>query len=80
MKRAFKSELTDEERARHRRIRAEVEAEKPEMIARDRLRLQLRELAEKSRTMLEAAERGDPPSAEMVRSFREAIERAEAVS
>lgn len=79
MKRITEHGLSNEQRERHRQVLQEIEAEKPEIIARERQRLRLQRLATAAREVLDAVDRGEPMSRLELNSLREAVEAAEHV-
>ena len=75
MKHVFRKP-TAEEQERHRRMREAAEAERPDVVARERERMRFRRLAMEARKLLDTAER-QGMNAEQLQPLREAVEDAE---
>jgi hypothetical protein len=76
MKRIIQHQLSEEDRKRHRLIREQIEAEKDQLIAEDRLVRQLWALADQAKAVIECVDEGELPSSEQVESLRDAVEKA----
>ncbi|QDU36842.1 hypothetical protein Mal4_11420 [Maioricimonas rarisocia] len=78
MKRVVEHEMTQEQRKHHRVIREDIDAEKVEIVARDRRALALRDLVAEARSILTAVGEGQL-TAEQLARLSDSLERAEAV-